>query len=211
MGKWPSYPSAIDQWVMRHPSQTLAMPIEPSIIDVANPLILQQHLLCAAQEQPLTAADAALFGGSTAAGGQLYASAVASLYAATKLCRLAPSVWRVDALVDQPSADVNIRSIDQSRVQVLMAPTLHPPPSALRPTPYTLHPTSYSLHPASYILLYRSSGVASMHSGSTCSRQKRSIFSLTASTRIAAALSPSSSSTSCYSRPSISSEMPPAS
>ena len=35
-------PSPIDQWVMRHPQATLEMAIEPSIVDVANPMVLEQ-------------------------------------------------------------------------------------------------------------------------------------------------------------------------
>ena len=73
-----AYPSAIDQWAMRNPRKLLSMGVEASIIDTANPIVLQQHILCAAKEQPLTAADEAIF---DAHGGRLYREAIASLHA----------------------------------------------------------------------------------------------------------------------------------
>ena len=171
-----AYPSAIDQWVMRHPEQTLARPVEPSIVDVANPVVLAQHLLCAAKEQPLTPDDVAFFGtcaakeqpltpddvaffgtatgaaaevaGEVAAGWLRYEAAILDLYAKGKLqpipppaaqpppaapaqprrrsgaARVPPRVsvdsWRCDVLIERPAELVNIRSIDQDRVQVLM-------------------------------------------------------------------------------------------
>ena len=112
-----AYPSAIDQWAMRNPRKLLSMGVEASIIDTANPIVLQQHILCAAKEQPLTPADEAIF---DAQGGRLYREAIASLHAAEKLVPLPPSSWRCDVLVERPCELVNIRSIDQSRVQVIM-------------------------------------------------------------------------------------------
>ena len=63
-----AYPSAIDQWVMRHPARLLARPLEACVIDAANPVVLRQHMLCAAAEQPLGGQldDASLFGGQRA-------------------------------------------------------------------------------------------------------------------------------------------------
>ena len=158
-----AYPSAIDQWAMRHPAQLLSMGVEASIVDTGNALVLKQHLLCAAREQPLTADDEELFavlphsggggdecasgsgggGGSGGSGGgigdgigsigggsgsseerqpsaQLYHECVHELHAAGQLVPLGPSGWRTDVLIDRPDALVNIRSIDQERVQVIM-------------------------------------------------------------------------------------------
>lgn len=56
-----AYPSAIDQWCMRHAARLAARPPERVVIDTANPMVLSLHLLCAAGEQPLSSADASLF------------------------------------------------------------------------------------------------------------------------------------------------------
>lgn len=140
-----AYPSAIDQWVMRHPERTLAMGVEPAVVDIANPMVLEQHLLCAAKEQPLTAEDAALFGGLSDDGAVDYHQAVQRLQAEGKLIALplpgavvsasigadadaaaarvavvgASASWRCDVLIERPAELCNIRSIDQTRIQVL--------------------------------------------------------------------------------------------
>ena len=169
-----AYPSPIDQWAMRHPARLLAMGVEDVIVDTANPIVLRQHLLCAAREQPLTAdADADVFGvrevrgvlreelpeelteartagaeghvgptggaatrnldageaggaeGAPTDEGRLFGESVAELLREGQLVPLPPArgvapSWRCDVLVEKPEALVNIRSIDQSRVQVIM-------------------------------------------------------------------------------------------
>ena len=153
-----AYPSAIDQWVMRHPERTLAMNVEPAVIDVANPIVLEQHLLCAAKEQPLCAEDTLTVGGATGTGEGVaaearYREALRRLHASGKLVPILPPApqvadraprdtqaataaaaavtggdlaampavsWRCDELVQRPAALCNIRSIDQTRVQVVM-------------------------------------------------------------------------------------------
>lgn len=52
----------LDQYFMRHPDQLFGRPHEHALIDPGNVYILEQHLPCAAHEQPLTPADEALFG-----------------------------------------------------------------------------------------------------------------------------------------------------
>ncbi|MBI1878304.1 MAG: DEAD/DEAH box helicase [Chloroflexi bacterium] len=52
----------LDQYFMRHPDQLFGRPHEHALIDPGNVYILEQHLPCAAYEQPLTPADEALFG-----------------------------------------------------------------------------------------------------------------------------------------------------
>jgi DEAD/DEAH box helicase domain-containing protein len=53
---------ALDQFFCRHPEDFLERAVEAAILDHESPLILRSHLLCAAHEGPLTAADADYFG-----------------------------------------------------------------------------------------------------------------------------------------------------
>jgi DEAD/DEAH box helicase domain-containing protein len=52
----------LDQYFMRHPGQLFGRPHEHALIDPDNVYILEQHLPCAAHEQPLTAEEEARFG-----------------------------------------------------------------------------------------------------------------------------------------------------
>jgi len=52
----------LDQYFMRHPAQLFGRPHEHALIDPGNVYILEQHLPCAAYEQPLTPADEVHFG-----------------------------------------------------------------------------------------------------------------------------------------------------
>ncbi len=52
----------LDQYFMRHPDQLFGRPHEHALIDPGNVYILEQHLPCAAYEQPLTSADEQCFG-----------------------------------------------------------------------------------------------------------------------------------------------------
>jgi DEAD/DEAH box helicase domain-containing protein len=53
---------ALDQFFARHPGEFLRRPVEAAIIDPSSPEIQHEHLLCAAHEAPLTAADEELLG-----------------------------------------------------------------------------------------------------------------------------------------------------
>ena len=53
---------ALDQFFCRHPEDFLSRPVEAAILDHESPLIFRSHLLCAAHEGPLSAADAEYFG-----------------------------------------------------------------------------------------------------------------------------------------------------
>jgi DEAD/DEAH box helicase domain-containing protein len=50
-------PDALDQWLISHPAEFFARPVEAAVLDAANPHILSQHLVCAAAEEPLDAGD----------------------------------------------------------------------------------------------------------------------------------------------------------
>ncbi|EKX34656.1 hypothetical protein GUITHDRAFT_80398, partial [Guillardia theta CCMP2712] len=57
-----AWDSPIDQFFLRHPQQLFSLPLEPALLNLANPDILQPHLLCAASELPLKREeDEALF------------------------------------------------------------------------------------------------------------------------------------------------------
>lgn len=52
----------LDQYFMRHPDQLFGRPHEHALIDPQNIYILEQHLPCAAHEEPLSADDQKYFG-----------------------------------------------------------------------------------------------------------------------------------------------------
>jgi DEAD/DEAH box helicase domain-containing protein len=53
---------ALDQFFCRHPEEFLDRPVEAAILDHESPLIFRAHLLCAAHEGPLSAADSEFLG-----------------------------------------------------------------------------------------------------------------------------------------------------
>jgi DEAD/DEAH box helicase domain-containing protein len=75
----------LDSYLVHHPDALLRHPVEPAVLDPANPYVLGPHLAAAAAELPLTEPDLELFG--TAA-----TKAVADLHAAGEL-RKRPSGW----------------------------------------------------------------------------------------------------------------------
>ena len=52
----------LDQWYMSHPREIFSRPVEPAVINPANPSVLVPHLACAAHELPLSHADEAYWG-----------------------------------------------------------------------------------------------------------------------------------------------------
>ena len=93
----------LDQYLMRHPEEIFARPVENALIDPCNPYILPQHLLCAAYELPLSESDGELFGGSA-----VFESAVAQLQRKGQVS-LAGGRWFY-AGMGYPAQDVNIRA-----------------------------------------------------------------------------------------------------
>jgi DEAD/DEAH box helicase domain-containing protein len=75
----------LDAYLIHHPDTLLRHPLEPAVLDPANPYVLSPHLTAAAAELPLTDTDLALFGPSAAA-------AVTALTKAGDL-RQRPSGW----------------------------------------------------------------------------------------------------------------------
>ena len=53
---------ALDQWFMAHPDEVFARRPEPAVVNIANPFILDPHVVCAAYERPLHPTDRELWG-----------------------------------------------------------------------------------------------------------------------------------------------------
>ncbi len=58
----------LDQWIMSHPSEVFTRPLEPAVVNLTNPQIMQPHLSCAAFELPLRADDDQWWGDDLADG-----------------------------------------------------------------------------------------------------------------------------------------------
>jgi DEAD/DEAH box helicase domain-containing protein len=59
----------LDQWLMAHPREVFQRPLEPAMVNLANPAILQPHLASAAFERPLREADDETYWGDDLADG----------------------------------------------------------------------------------------------------------------------------------------------
>ena len=57
----------LDSYLVHHPDTLLGHPVEPAVLDPANPYVLGPHLAAAAAELPLTEPDLELFGPAAAA------------------------------------------------------------------------------------------------------------------------------------------------
>jgi DEAD/DEAH box helicase domain-containing protein len=90
----------LDTFLVHHPETLLHHPVEPAVLDPANPYVLGPHLAAAAAELPLTQTDLDLFGPAAAA-------AVSALTAAGEL-RKRPSGWYY-ARHRRPAGDISIR------------------------------------------------------------------------------------------------------
>lgn len=90
----------LDSYLVHHPDTLLRHPVEPAVLDPANPYVLGPHLTAAAAELPLTEPDIELFGPASA-------SAVAALATAGEL-RRRPSGWYY-ARHRRPAGDISIR------------------------------------------------------------------------------------------------------
>ena len=90
----------LDSYLVHHPDTLLGHPVEPAVLDPANPYVLGPHLAAAAAELPLTEPDLELFGPAAA-------GAVAGLAAAGEL-RSRPAGWYY-ARHRRPARDISIR------------------------------------------------------------------------------------------------------
>ncbi len=90
----------LDSYLVHHPDALLHHPVEPAVLDPANPYVLGPHLAAAAAELPLTEPDLELFGPAAA-------KAVADLDAGGEL-RRRPSGWYY-ARRRRPAREISIR------------------------------------------------------------------------------------------------------
>ena len=90
----------LDSYLVHHPDTLLHHPVEPAVLDPANPYVLGPHLAAASAELPLTATDLGLFGPRAE-------QTVAELTAAGEL-RRRPSGWYY-ARHRRPARDISIR------------------------------------------------------------------------------------------------------
>ena len=90
----------LDSYLVHHPDTLLGHPVEPAVLDPANPYVLGPHLAAAAAELPLTEPDLELFGPAAA-------GAVDGLAAAGEL-RRRPAGWYY-ARHRRPAREISIR------------------------------------------------------------------------------------------------------
>jgi DEAD/DEAH box helicase domain-containing protein len=93
---------ALDQFFCRHPDEFLDRPVEAAILDHENEQIYTQHLLCAAHEGPLSAADS----GPLGPRWQAYADRLVS----SGELRERAGRYTVNRAEDYPAARVSLRS-----------------------------------------------------------------------------------------------------
>ncbi len=100
----------LDTYLLHHPGTLLHHPLEPAVLDPANPYVLSPHLTAAAAELPLTETDLNLFGPAAA-------DAVADLAKAGEL-RQRQSGWH-SARRGQPARQISLRGDPGRPVRVV--------------------------------------------------------------------------------------------
>jgi DEAD/DEAH box helicase domain-containing protein len=90
----------LDSYLLHHPETLLGHPVEPTVLDPANPYVLGPHLAAAAAELPLTEPDLELFGPAAA-------QSVAGLAEAGQL-RRRPAGW-YSAGRRRPAREISLR------------------------------------------------------------------------------------------------------
>ncbi|MGH3614061.1 MAG: DEAD/DEAH box helicase [Pseudonocardia sp.] len=93
----------MDTYLVHHPEALLGAPVEGCVLDPTNPYVLAPHLVCAAAELPLTAADLTnLFGGAAA-------EAVLDELVADGVLRRRVAGWFWPSTRERPAGSVDIR------------------------------------------------------------------------------------------------------
>ena len=100
----------LDSYLVHHPDTLLHHPVEPAVLDPANPYVLGPHLAAASAELPLTETDLDLFGPAAA-------NAVSDLTIAGEL-RRRPSGWYY-ARHRRPAREISIRGDLGRQVRVV--------------------------------------------------------------------------------------------
>jgi DEAD/DEAH box helicase domain-containing protein len=96
---------ALDQYFMRHPEAFFGRPTERARVPVDNPVILANHLACAAAELPLEAGDARWF-------GPAFEALAEAQWRAGRLRKGAEGKYH--AVTGRPTKDVNLRTCGES-------------------------------------------------------------------------------------------------
>jgi len=100
----------LDTYLLHHPATLLHHPLEPAVLDPANPYVLSPHLAAAAAELPLTAPDLDLFGPTAT-------DSVAAMTKAGDL-RQRESGWH-SARRGRPSRNISLRGEQGRPVRVV--------------------------------------------------------------------------------------------
>ncbi|OWM64696.1 hypothetical protein CDL15_Pgr010454 [Punica granatum] len=113
-----AFDGALDQYFMKYPEKLFRSPIECCNIDSQNPQVLEQHLVCAALEHPLSLHHDEKFFGSgisravEALRNRGYLSFDRSLDSSAR-------IWNYIGHEKKPSDIVNIRAIETEAYQVI--------------------------------------------------------------------------------------------
>ncbi|KAL9231532.1 hypothetical protein vseg_006752 [Gypsophila vaccaria] len=112
----------LDQYFMKNPLKLFRSPIECCHVDSQNPMVLQQHLSCAAIEHPLSLIyDEKYFGSGLNSGVSALESRgyLASDPSRDSLCR----IWNYIGPEKLPSRAISIRAIESEKYSVIDSQT----------------------------------------------------------------------------------------
>ncbi|MBM7811871.1 DEAD/DEAH box helicase domain-containing protein [Saccharothrix algeriensis] len=149
----------LDTYLVHNPAAVLDKPVEATVLDPANPYVLEPQLACAAAELPLTEESLADFGGDAALP-------VLADLVARKVLRRRPNGWYWTSH-ERPHGDVDIRGSGGEQVVVVegdsgrVLGTVDPAAA-----PWTVHDGAVYLHQGeSYVVdrLDLESGIALVH------------------------------------------------
>lgn len=101
----------LDTYLVHHPEALLGRPVEATVTDPRNPVLLAGQLRCAVSERPMTHAEAEQWGGT----------AVLEALAADGLVRRRPAGWYPAADDHAPHAEVDIRGSGGAEVVIVDA------------------------------------------------------------------------------------------
>jgi DEAD/DEAH box helicase domain-containing protein len=104
----------LDQYFMNHPQDFFKRSHEAAIIDVENPYLLFQHLLCAAYEYPLTLGDQMFFG--------QHLTAVLDKLVSLGFLKQKGEKWYLQKKT-YPAKEINLRSSSQESFSIVEAET----------------------------------------------------------------------------------------
>ena len=104
----------LDHYVLDHPGVLLDEPVEMSVLDPANPVILRRHLIAAAAEAPIDPTDVEVF-------PQAAEAVIADLVADGTLRRRPRGVFWPQS--HPPAVTAEIRSTDSDAIQIVVADT----------------------------------------------------------------------------------------